>query len=141
MVTPDDTVVQDNAQRRYADLLLVQSRIGLAILLIGFVVYIAGFADPVVPIAEVSEQARSRVEQFVTATGWPSGWDWVKHLQRGDVIANLGVMFLSTTTILCLIAVLPVYAGRRDACYTVIVLLQIAILVFAASGVFRVGGH
>jgi hypothetical protein len=53
----------------------------------------------------------------------------------------LPVAFLSGLTILCYLAIIPGLMRKKDTAYVVISILEIIVLVVAASGILGSGGH
>jgi hypothetical protein len=80
-----------------------------------------------------------KAPEFVRTTNMPTGWQWLGLLDRGDGLCFLGLLVLASGTLVCLVSILPVLVSRRDIPYTIIVLIQVAVLVIAASGILRIG--
>lgn len=68
-----------------------------------------------------------------------TGWRWVKFLGYGDFVNFVGVAILAGATILCYIAIIPLLLRRKDFIYAALALLEVVVLVVAASGVIAVG--
>ena len=127
-------------QLKYASVLQKVSLGGLALLLLGFAVYLSGALPTLVPVERIPEYWGMRVHDFVQRTGMPTGWQWVRLLHHGDIVSFLGIVLLAASTLVCFAAVLPVFLRKKDTAYTVILIVQIGILLLAASGVIT-GGH
>jgi hypothetical protein len=65
----------------------------------------------------------------------PTGWGWLGRIGEGDYAAILGIAWLSGCSLLPLLAVIPIYLGRRDHVFATICVVEIAILLLAASGI------
>ena len=128
-------------QLQYASVLQKVSLGGLAILLVGFVVYVSGLLPSVVRPSEIPRYWSLRVHEYLEQTGAPTGWRWVAYLHHGDVVSFLGIVLLAAATLVCFAAVLPTFVRKKDTPYVVILLVQIAVLVLAASGLITGGGH
>jgi len=110
-------------------------RVGMAILLATFVVYALGLLPALVAPQDLIELWKLPAERFVAATGAPTGWAWAGLLDKGDYVNMIGIAALTSVTALACAAIVPRLwrDGRRlqAAC----ALLQVVVLVAAASGI------
>src|SRR5207248_2468153 len=112
--------------------------VGLVMLIASFAVYVSGALSPLIPLSDLPKYWGLSAREFVAATHQPTGWGWVEQLGRAD-IANLApIAFLAGVSALCSLAVLPQFLRRGDAMHAAILLLQIAVLVLAASNVLAI---
>ena len=118
----------------YARWLDACTKIGFVLLSGSFLLYVAGVLPPYVAVAELPRLWSLPVERYLAATGMPSGWGWVSLIGRGDILNLVGVAFLSLTTLICYLRVLPMFVRRRDRVFATFAALEIAVLVLAASG-------
>jgi len=132
--TAPSTIVRPE-QLRYARLLDVTSKLGFAALLAGFVAYATGWLDLHVTLAELPQLWKLPLADYLARTQSPAGWAWLAHLHKGEYAGLLGIALLSGCSILCLASIVPLYARRRDVVYVVLCLLEILVLLVAASGV------
>jgi hypothetical protein len=70
-----------------------------------------------------------------------SGWAWFSLLGYADFLNFLPVAILAGITIICYGTIIPGLFARGDMAMGIMAIVEIAILVLAASGVLRVGGH
>jgi len=133
-------VAVDAVQLRYARLLDWGTRIGLAALVISFVIYNAGVLQSQVPRHRLPELWDQPVARYLELTGAPTGWQWITMLQHGDVLGFVGIAVLAGCSGVCLLSLLPLYRRRGDRAYLGLCLAQMAVLLVAAAGVFG-GGH
>lgn len=70
-----------------------------------------------------------------------AGWNWLKNIGKGDYMNFVGVAILAGLTILCYLAIIPTLARKKDMAYLVIAVVEVAVLVLAASGLLKTGGH
>lgn len=70
-----------------------------------------------------------------------SGWAWATLLSYGDFLNFLPVAILAGITILCYAVIIPGFLARADMAMAIMAMAEIAILVLAASGILKVGGH
>ena len=125
----------------YANTLNIGVKTGLAVLVISFLIYISGALSPIVPFSELAVRWRLPVHEFIGKTGSPSGWGWVWKLNRGDALNFFAVAWLSSVTIVCYLRIIPILIRKGDTIYLIIAVLEVAVLLLAASGVLHVGGH
>ena len=137
----NNTVSPSEEQMRYADLLRILSRSGLVFLIGGFFIYVSGLVPVITPLEQVPNLLQLRATDFIRETGMPTGWDWINNLGKGEVISNLGVLYLSFATIICFLAILPIAVKKRDISYTTIIIMEIIILILATCGILTVGMH
>jgi hypothetical protein len=126
-------------QLRYAGILEKGSLLGLICLFVSFSLYLLGVLEPYIPVEKVCTLWKLDVQQFRSEAKIEAGWSWLSLLGRGDYSNFVGITVLAGVTILCYFATLPVMFRRKDNLYIVLALLQVAVLVFAASGVVALG--
>ena len=126
------------AQLRYARILDVTSRVGFVALLAGFAAYVMGWLDFHVAVEELPSMWTLPLAQYLERTQSPTGWGWLAHLHKGEYLGLLGIAILAGCSIVCLAAIVPLYAKRKDTVYMLLCLLEIAVLVVAASGVMMI---
>lgn len=140
MTRPVDDTGQPPEQMRYASLLEWGTRAGLALLLLSFVAYVTGWMPSLVPPQRLPELWVHPVGRFLELSGSPTGWGWLRLLHKGDVAGLLGIAILAGSSVLGLLALVPLYRARRDTAFVCICLAEVAIVLLAASGLLT-GGH
>lgn len=138
--TPPDRVEQPAEQHRYATWLDWGTRIGLVVLLVSFGAYVVGLTEAHVPVSRLPELWVHPVGRFLEMTGSPVGWGWLAMLHRGDVAGLLGIAILAGCSVLCLLALVPLYLSRGDKAFAAVCLAEVAVVLLAASG-WLAGGH
>lgn len=128
-------------QMLYAGILSYGSMIGLATLVATFFLYISGILKPVIPIEELCQGWGMKSKDFMHLHHLPHGWGWVANIGTGDYINFVGIAFLAGLTVVCYAAILPILIRKKDTPYVIIAVVEILILVLAASGILAVGGH
>ncbi|MBI3902933.1 MAG: hypothetical protein HY306_08360 [Nitrosomonadales bacterium] len=126
-------------QQRYATLLYWGSRSGLAISTAAFLAYAFGLLPAYIPLDQLPHLWQMPSHEYLAATNTPTGWHWMSMLQQGDFASLFGIAWLSSCSLLCLMAVIPIYSARRDWIYAGICISEIGILVLAASGILTAG--
>ncbi len=134
-----ESVVQPPEQLRYARWLEWGTRVGLVALILIFLAYGIGLVEPHVPHSRLPEVWNLPVSQFLAATGLPTGWGWLAFAHRGDIANLLGIAMLTGASLLALLALLPLYLRRRDRLYAALCVVQVAVLLLAASGLLTAG--
>jgi hypothetical protein len=125
--------------RRYASILQVAARIGLVLLLVTFVLYASGAVSPHVAISDLPSTWSLRSSEYIQQTGGYTGWQWIRALHCSDALNMAAIAVLAGVSMLCLVCVVPVLARNHDRIYLLLVLIQIAVLILAASGIFTRG--
>jgi hypothetical protein len=138
-----EPVAQRGAEERiaYANTLNHGVKSGFIIVVICFLIYLFGALAPIVPFSELAGRWGSPVHEFIEKTGSPSGWNWVWKLNSGEALNFFAVAWLSTVTIVCYLRIIPILIRKRDTIYLVIAVLELAVMLLAASGLVHVGGH
>jgi hypothetical protein len=130
-LTRDESALQ--AQLRYALWLKWGARVGLALLAAGFAAYVLGW-KPHVPIEQLPSIWGRPAADYLQSAGLRPGWHWAALLHRSDMLALGAIALLASCSIPCLAAVIPEFARRRERVFVAICVLEIAVLVIAASG-------
>jgi hypothetical protein len=121
-------------QLLYARWLAFGVRLGFGALVASFVVYLTQLMPPGIPPQELPRYWGLPVQEYIAATGAPTGWSWVLRLGQSDLLNFVGVAILGATTVLCYLHVLPFFLRRRERVLVAICILEIIVLVGAASG-------
>ncbi|WP_027719012.1 hypothetical protein [Desulfovirgula thermocuniculi] len=128
-------------QLTYANILLYGSWAGIILLVLANIIYFTGVIKPYLPPHKLPQYWGMKASQFVEVARMPHGWGWVKMLGYSDFLNYIGIALLAGLTILGYLVLLPAYLAKRDWPYTVIVLVEVLVLVLAASGLLAVGAH
>ena len=123
----------------YARFLKTGMYVGLACLFVTFALYAFGIMEPHIPIEKLPEHWTKRVDKYLDEAEIDAGWGWVKMVGYGDFVNFIGIALLAGVTVLCYLAVIPIFLFRRDTIYAVLALLEVLVLVVAASGIIAVG--
>lgn len=126
-------------QIRYAEWLRWSGWLGLAVLVGSFGLYVTGVLPPVVPVEQLPQMWGLASRELMQRHGLEGGWSWIGLLGRGDMLNLLGIAILSGCSALPLLAVTGIYLRRGDRLFGALCLLQVAVLVLAASGLIAPG--
>ena len=131
----DRAVAPSPEQLRYATVLDIGMRTGLAILVAGYVLYVSGVLPPLVPFEELPRLWGLPVDEYVAKSGMATGWQWISLIDRGDVAVLIGIGLLAGISVPCLALLVPTYARGGDRPYLAISIALVAVLLLAVSGV------
>ncbi len=125
----------------YANLLSYGTWIGLATLIVTFVLYVARILEPVVPIDRLPDYWGMKAKDYMHELHLPHGWGWTRLAGHGDFVNFIGIVALAGLTVVCYLAILPILIRKKDTPYVVMVIVEVLILALAASGILTAGGH
>jgi hypothetical protein len=129
-----ESVVVAAEQLRYACVLDWGMKLGLSVLVAGFLAYVSGILPAQVPLADLPRLWSLPVADYLRETGMSGGWSWLAMLGTGDALSLAGLALLAGASVPCLLALLPAFVARRDRAYFAIALALAGVLVLAASG-------
>ncbi|MEM2402843.1 MAG: hypothetical protein QW329_03565 [Archaeoglobaceae archaeon] len=124
----------------YGNILYYGSIISIITIGILFAAYVSGIMPHYVEFEKILELWGKSHHVFVEETKVPRGWGWIELIGYSDYLNLLLLAILAFLTIICYIAILPVFITKRDWIYTTIALIEIIVLLLAASG-FITTGH
>lgn len=136
-----ETTKPSEEQLAYATILDWGMKLGLLGIIITFSLYVFQILPPYISLNELITLWGLNVHQFLEKTGIHSGWAWIKLLSKGDFLNFLPISFLAALTIICYVRIIPIFIKKRETIYTILAILQVLILLLAASGLLKVGGH
>ncbi|MDQ3025024.1 MAG: DUF1634 domain-containing protein [Pseudomonadota bacterium] len=131
---PDD----DAVRRGYARWLRRGTWLGVVVLVAGFAAYLFG-ATPHVPIEQLPALWDRPAATYLEQTGLRPGWHWASLVHRSDMLVLAGVALLASCSIASLVAAIGSFHHGGERVFVAICILQIAVLVLAASGLLTVG--
>jgi hypothetical protein len=126
-------------QLAYAAVLDWGMKLGFVVLVVTFVLYLVGFAAPQVSHEQLAQLWSKPVGEYLKATHTHTGWTWVAMIGKGDYMNFVGIVLLSGVTVLCYLRILPIFIVARDRVFTAIAVLEVLVLVLAASGILATG--
>lgn len=126
-------------QQRYATWLSWGSRSGLAILVATFSAYVLGWIPARIPLEQMPNVWNLSTHAYLQQTGAPTGWHWLTLIGQGDFAGLLGIAWLSGCSLLCLLAVMPIYTKRKDWVFVVLCIIALLVQLLAASGILTAG--
>ena len=133
-MSTDDLDAQPLEQLLYAWLLNLGTHIGLAVLAVTFVVYVLGLVAPQVPLLHLPDLWSQPIGRYLALTQSPTGWGWLSLLRHSDFAALIGIVIMVGSSLICLLAVIPLYGRRGDKKFVALCLAEVAVMMLAASG-------
>jgi hypothetical protein len=127
-------------QRRYARWLDWSARTGLAVLAAAFLLYAFGAVPPHIAVERLPELWSLPLDRYLALTGAPSGWGWLRFLDKGEYLSLLGVALLGMATLACYCGLGVMLLRRGERLPLALAALQILVLL-AAAGNFFPAGH
>ena len=128
-------------QKAYATLLLYGCWIGIGIMVITYFLYLSGVMDPYVTIDRVTDLWHLPSDEFSQRLDIPGGWGWLALIGYGDFLNFIGIVILGLLTIVGYLMLIPAYIKKKDFLFTSIAIVEILVLLLAASGILGGGAH
>jgi hypothetical protein len=123
----------------YANLLDRGMKIGLLILVVTFFLYMSGIMKPYIPVRELPNYWSMSVHDYLEHARVDAGWGWVKMMGKGDFLNFIGIAFLAGVSIVCYGRIIPIFLRKKDNVFAIIAMLEVLVLVLAASGLLKAG--
>lgn len=136
-----ESVYASPEQTAYADLLFWGCWLGLVIMLVTYFLYVFGIVTPHVPLEQMPKVWSESVSHYLKEGQVPTGWGWVSLLKKGDFLNFLGIVLLAGLSIICYLRVIPSLFRKGDKVMGIIAVLEVLVLVLAASGIVGGGAH
>ena len=136
-----ETVHADKVQLAYAGILAKATTLGIALVVLGYIVYAFQLLPLSVPIDQVAGNWHLRAAEFHhQVPGAPSGWSCFSQAGKGDMLSYISIIYLGIVTMMCLVVAGFVFSREKNVIYTLFSFVQVAVLVLAAAGIVS-GGH
>ena len=110
-------------------------RIGFALLVTTFVIYVLGLLQPLVPPQELVRLWQLPVDRYVAATGAPTGAGWLRMLAKGDYLNLLGLGVFALLALVCYARLVPLFLRDGRRVQALFAALQVLVILVAAVGV------
>jgi len=130
---------QSLEQLLYARLLDWGARLGFVLLLVGFAVYVFGWADALVPLEQLPQLWNQPADVFRQRTGMPDGWDWLALVHKADVANLVGIALLAGCSLPPLLATMGLYLKQREWAPALLCAGVVVVVLLAASGLLGAG--
>jgi len=126
-------------QAIYARWLDIATRIGFAVSLAAFLVYVTGVVEPFIPLERLPQLWTLPAARFAEATGAPKGWGWLALLGSADYLNLAAIALFGLVTLACYARIVPVLFSAGERLQAWIALAQVLVLAAAAVGIFTGG--
>ncbi|AEH44212.1 hypothetical protein Thein_0329 [Thermodesulfatator indicus DSM 15286] len=130
--TPPEAII-------FAKILQYGSMFGIGLMIITFLIYIFGILPSFVPPEKLPKIWHLTAHEFVKHIGLKTGWNWIHYINYGDILNYIGIAFLAGLVIIGYVAILPFLFSSGAYAVGIISVLEIAILILAASGILQAG--
>ncbi len=127
----------DEVQTVYARVLEIVSHVGFVFLSVGYLVYVMQLLPLSVPIEAIAGNWHLKASEMQQKLQIPAGWSFVSStaaLGKGDVLSYLSILYLAMATVICLVFAITAFYREKNYLYTAIAVLQVVVLLVAASG-------
>lgn len=128
-------------QMGYARILDMGMKIGMLLLIITFIIYLTGIFPSYLQVEDLPRYWSISVHDYLELAKVQAGWGWIKMVNKGDFLNFISIAFLAGVTVICYIRIIPILFRKKDRVYGVLAILEVLILILAASGLLRAGGH
>ena len=129
------------AQLFYATVLNRLTLFGFAVLVVAFFIYVLGILSPYVPMGDVLQYWTQSSHHYLQSANIQPGWAWVSKIGYGDFLVYIPITILAGATIVCYAGVVFKFLKEKETILVVIAVLEIVVLLAAASGLLKAGGH
>ena len=79
------------------------------------------------------------VHEYLTEANIKAGWGWLTMLRYSDFINFVGVAILAGVTMICYLSIVPLLFKSKDYVYAFLAVLEVIVLLVAASGIISLG--
>jgi len=126
-------------QRVYARWLDWTGRLGVAVLAGAFLLYAFEIVEPHVALERLPALWSLPLEHYLRVNDAPSGWQWLRYLDKGEYLSLIGVALLGLATLVCYLRLAVLLLRRGESLPAAIVVAQILVLLAAAANLFAAG--
>ncbi len=127
-------------QLAYARLLKKCVIVGFGILIVCFAMYVSGIVSPSVPLDQMGEYWSLPLNEYLHKTNYDAGWSWTGMLGQGDYLNFIPLAIFATISMVCYLRIIPTLKRNRNFAYLAIAIVQILVILLAASNMLRTGG-
>ncbi|MBM4274218.1 MAG: hypothetical protein FJ134_07145 [Deltaproteobacteria bacterium] len=131
----------DDLQLFYARVIDRAAKVGFILLLATFAIYVSEILEPYVPLADLPRYWSQPAHWYLQAARIETGWAWLRELHHGDFLNFVPIAVLAGVTILGYLSVVGKFFRRKETVLGWIIIVQVLILILAASGILKTGGH
>ncbi|MDT9546602.1 MAG: hypothetical protein HQ516_02770 [Chlorobium sp.] len=125
-------------QLAYAGVLDKLSHFAMLFLAGSYAAYIFELLPQKVSIAEIAANWHLRAPLMQEKLDAPLGWSFMSGMEsfwRGDALSYLAIIIICMIPVICLLVTAPVFFREKRLVFGIIALLQVLILLVAATGI------
>jgi hypothetical protein len=111
------------------------------LIIIIFFLYVSGIFGSYVPFERLPQYWSQPLSEYLQMARITPGWSWLSYLYYGDFLNFLPIAALAGITILGYLCLAASFFNHREHILGGIAILEIIVLMLAASGILKVGGH
>ncbi len=133
----------DRVQLVYAKTLDYVAHSIIVVMAIGYFLYLTQLLPLSVPIETIAGNWHLSAAKLQAKLNLSCGWDCFTApagIIHGDILSYISVIFLSLSTLICLASAVAAFISEKKYLYSTIAILQVLVLLVAASGIMS-GGH
>ena len=124
----------------YADVLGKGRLIGIIFLFFTYIIYLFSIVKPYIPVDQLQKLWSLNINEFLEQTKISTGWNWISMLGYSDYMNFVGITILAGITIVSYLSIIPKLFKNKDFIYLGIAVMEVIVLVSAASG-FLTASH
>ncbi len=128
-------------QHFYARILDRAAKSGFLLIIFTFLLYVSGILSPSVSLERLPYYWSKPLSEYLQMAHITTGWSWLSYLYYGDFLTFLPITGLVGITIFGYLCLVAKFFSHGEHIMGWIAILEIFILVLAASGILKVGGH
>ncbi len=125
----------------YARVLDGSAKVCFILLVTIFLVYVSGVLSPYLPLEDLPFYWHQPFQTYLTSAQVPTGWAWLSYLRYGDFLNLLPIAIIAGVVIFAYVLLVFKFFRSKEYLMTGIAFVEIIVLLLAASGFLRGGGH
>lgn len=125
----------------YAEILFWGCWGSIALMIVLYILYLLGIIEPYIPIKTIQQLWHLPSDEFLKQTNIEPGWTWITLLGKSDFLNFIGIAILGLLTIIGYLTLIPAYLKEGEKLYATIAIVEVLVLLLAASGLLGSGGH
>ena len=111
--------------------------VGFGILVVCFAMCVSGVLSSSVPLDQIGEYWSLPLNEYLQKANYDAGWSWTGMLRYGDYLNFIPLAIFGTIAMVCYLRIIPILKKNRNFAYLVIAIVQILVLLFAASNLIK----
>ncbi len=138
---PDDSVEVCSEKLTYANIMEKGVQFSVIFLAVTLLLYMTGWLPSATAPDQIPQYWNLRADDYLKATGSPKGWEWFQGLQFSDNLIMVGVVGMAFLSMVGYFVLADAYWRKKWYIFFTIVMVEIAVILFASTGIISGGGH